>query len=235
MATFVLVHGSWAGGWAWWKVAPLLRAAGHQVHTPTLTGLGERSHLLTRDTGLHLHIEDIVQVLRFEGLHDVVLVGHSYGGMVITGVAEAIPQRLRRLVYVDAFVPRHGQSAFDLWPELADRLRARLEDGWLIPPASAEVFGITDPAYRAWFDERGVPMPLLTCEQPLRVPDGQAERLPRSFIVAADNPVTPGKFAALARQAGGHDADYHEVAGMHEFIVTHADEVAGLLSACAER
>ena len=112
MATFVLVHGSWHGGWCWQKVARLLRQPGHEVYTPTLTGLGERSHLATKKSGLELHIQDILNVLEFEDLHEVVLVGHSYAGLVITGVAERAPGRVARLVYLDAFIPHAGQSAF---------------------------------------------------------------------------------------------------------------------------
>jgi pimeloyl-ACP methyl ester carboxylesterase len=102
MATFVLVHGSWLGGWCWQRVTPHLRAAGHEVFTPTLTGLGERAHLLTRDVGLDTHVHDIVNVLEFEELREVILVGHSYGGMVVAGVAECVPHRLARAVYLDA-------------------------------------------------------------------------------------------------------------------------------------
>src|SRR5437763_6310667 len=103
MATYVLVHGAWHGGWCWQRVTPLLRAAGHEVYTPTLTGLGERAHLGTPDVGLATHVEDIVTMLEYEDLTDVVLVGHSYAGMVITGVAHAVPSRLTHLVYLDAF------------------------------------------------------------------------------------------------------------------------------------
>src|SRR3954453_21148411 len=104
MATFVLVHGAWHGGWCWRRVAPLLRVAGHAVYTPTLTGLGERAHLLTREVGLETHIRDTVNVLECEELNDVILVGHSYGGIVITGTAERAPERVGHLVYLDAMV-----------------------------------------------------------------------------------------------------------------------------------
>src|SRR4051812_23108269 len=115
MTTFVLVHGSRHGGWSWKRVAPLLRAAGHDVFTPTLTGVGERVHLAAPEVDLHLHVTDVANVLAFEDLTDVVLVGHSYAGMVITGVAEVASERLRQLVYLDALVPEAGQSAFDVW------------------------------------------------------------------------------------------------------------------------
>ncbi|MBV9253581.1 MAG: alpha/beta fold hydrolase, partial [Actinobacteria bacterium] len=116
MATFVLVHGAWHGGWCWRKLTPLLRAAGHEVFTPTLTGLGERSHLGHPDVGLATHVGDVAQVLWYEDLSNVVLVGHSYGGLVIGGVADQAPGRLKHLVYLDAFVPEHGRSMLDLGP-----------------------------------------------------------------------------------------------------------------------
>ena len=116
MATFVIVHGAWSGAHAWRWVRPLLRAAGHDVVTPSLTGLGERAHLATPATNLDTHADDVAAVLHYEDLTDVVLVGHSYGGMVITGVADRIPERIGQLVYLDADVPREGESMMDLVP-----------------------------------------------------------------------------------------------------------------------
>jgi pimeloyl-ACP methyl ester carboxylesterase len=113
-ATFVLVHGAWSGGWCYHKVAARLRARGHLVFTPTLTGQGERAHLLAGTVNLSLHIDDILAVLHYEGLRDVVLAGHSYGGMVITGVADRAPERIAALSYLDAFLPEDGQSLFDI-------------------------------------------------------------------------------------------------------------------------
>ena len=137
MATFVLVHPAWFGGWCWRKVTPLLRARGHDVHTPTLTGLGERAHLACPEIGLGTHIEDAVNVLRYQDLSDVILVGISSGRMVISGVADRLPQRIARLVYLDAVVPEEGQCLLDLIPP--DR-RAAMEalveaegNGWLLP------------------------------------------------------------------------------------------------------
>lgn len=108
MTSFVLVHGAWCGGWIWKHVASALRARGHDVLTPTLTGLGERAHLASPEVGLGTHVEDVVRVLEYDDLTDVVLVGHSYGGMVVTGVGDRVPERLAQLVYLDAFVPREG-------------------------------------------------------------------------------------------------------------------------------
>ncbi len=137
MATFVLVHGTTAGGWVWKDIAGPLRDAGHVVYTPTLTGLGERVHLLNRDVGLDTHITDVVNVLRFEDLRDVILVGHSYGGMVISGVAEQMPQRIEELVFFDAMVPYDGESAVGATGEIVrERMEIQVDeegDGWLIP------------------------------------------------------------------------------------------------------
>jgi pimeloyl-ACP methyl ester carboxylesterase len=113
MSTFVLVHGSWHGGWCWRKVTPLLRLAGHEVYTPTLAGLGEHAHTLSREVNLETHIMDVVNLMQFEDLKDVILVGHSMGGMVIAGAANASPDRIRQLVYLDAVTPSDGQSLFD--------------------------------------------------------------------------------------------------------------------------
>jgi pimeloyl-ACP methyl ester carboxylesterase len=114
MRTYVLVHGGWVGGWTWRDFAPLLRSKGHEVYTPTLTGQGERAHLYRPEVGLHTHTQDIVNVLEYEDLHDIVLVGHSYGGMVVTAVADRLPDRIAHLVYLDAMLPNGGQSVADL-------------------------------------------------------------------------------------------------------------------------
>src|SRR5512145_1133775 len=138
MATFLICHGAWSAGWAWKKVRPLLRAAGHEVFTPSYTGLGERAHQASRAINLETHVADVLGVIDCEDLRDIVLVGHSYGGMVATGVADRVRDRIARLVYLDAFVPGHGQSLFDMLPR-QERARRQEEanargDGWLVPP-----------------------------------------------------------------------------------------------------
>ena len=137
MATIVLVHGGTSGGWAWKPIASKLREKGHEVYTPTLTGLGERVHLLTREVGLETQITDIVNVLTFEDLHDVILVGHSVAGVIITGVADQIPERISRLIYFDGFLPNKGESLMDLlepeWKKVTDHLVQTQGDGWLFP------------------------------------------------------------------------------------------------------
>jgi pimeloyl-ACP methyl ester carboxylesterase len=173
MATFVLVHGGWAGGWQWRRVAGPLRAAGHDVFTPTLTGLGERVHLASPAIALNTHVEDVANVLHYEDLTDVILVGYSYSGMVITGVAERMPERLAQLVYLDAFVPEDGQSLADLLgPQVmaqAIEVARQHGDGWRIPLDPPEEPVHTD-------------QPLNTAFQPIRLRDPRALALPRTFV-----------------------------------------------------
>ncbi len=174
MATIVLVHGSWAGGWVWHDVAKDLRAAGHEVYTPTLTGQGERVHLCSPAIGLDTHIQDVVNVLRFEKLSDVTLVGISSAGIVITGVAEQVPELINQLVYLDAFVPEDGKCGLDLIPEVAAAFQPIIEslgdEGWRIP----WTFG---------GDERWTYNLLKTYQQPLAVNNPQAARLKHTYVL----------------------------------------------------
>lgn len=189
MATFVIVHGAFSGAHAWRWIRPLLRGAGHDVFTPSLTGLGERAHLATPETDLDTHIEDVAAVLHYEDLRDVVLVGHSYGGMVITGVAARAADRIRQLVYLDAEVPLEGESEFDLLPsdertayEEAARSRG---DGWKIPPPFPQTFPPgTDPTV-VWAVSRMVPQPLATFTRRAPIP-AQAISVPRSYILCTE-------------------------------------------------
>jgi pimeloyl-ACP methyl ester carboxylesterase len=161
-ATFVLVHGAWHGGWCYARVAAALRARGHVVFTPTLTGQGERSHLLDGTVNLSLHITDILNVFRYEGLRGVVLCGHSYGGMVITGVADQIPELVSALVYLDAFVPEDGQSLFDINIAANNQTflaRAGAIGGLAVPPPGAAFFNV-NAQDRARVDELATPHPL---------------------------------------------------------------------------
>src|SRR6476620_2380910 len=164
MATFLVAHGGWSAGWGWKKMRPLLRARGHELFTPTYTGLGERAHLANPQVELETHIADILGVLRFEDLHNVVLVGHSYGGMVITGVADRAPERLAQLVYLDALLPENGQSAIDTFPDRRAWLveQANGFDGWRIPP-------LIVPETAEFNAGRDDPMPLKALRDPLRL------------------------------------------------------------------
>jgi pimeloyl-ACP methyl ester carboxylesterase len=159
------------------------------VYTPTLTGLGERRHLAHRGITLATHVEDVVNVYAFEDLEHTVLVGHSYGGMVITGVAGRIPHRIAHLVYLDAFVPQPGESLFDLLPpEVAARTREGVEDGWLLPYPSrpdAPLYGVTDPDDVAWLRSKLVPQPLGTFSEGVNYTEPlEGQAFTRTYIVA---------------------------------------------------
>src|SRR5471032_971199 len=188
MTNFVLVHGAWHGGWCWKRVARRLREAGHAVHTPTLTGLGERAHLLNRQIDLETHIEDVLGLLRAEQLGDIVLCGHSYGGMVITGVADRAADRVAGVVYLDAYVPADGESLSALQlPERRAALRAAVAEhgwGWLMPPTPAAAFAVNE-ADRAWVDRQCVPHPFACFEQPIRLTGAGAAIAKRTYIHAA--------------------------------------------------
>ncbi len=170
--TFVLVHGGWCGGWWMSRLARALRRRGVEVFAPTLTGLGEREHLASPEVGLNTHIQDITAVLSYEDLRDVVLVGHSYGGAVATGVADRTRDRIARLIYFDAVVLQNGQSLGDVFPPQLTQaligLAQREGDGWRLPsPFTMEQFGVTTPEDVAW-NERGMVMqPLKTLMEPL--------------------------------------------------------------------
>jgi pimeloyl-ACP methyl ester carboxylesterase len=226
MTTYVLVHGAWHGGWCWSRVARRLRAAGHEVHTPTLTGLGERAHLLTPEVGLDTHVRDVTAVLEYEDLHQVVLVGHSYAGSVIGGVAEVAAERLGRLVYLDGFVPADGESVFDHFPaDYRDRFRtlaAEQGDGWRIPavPTLLDAWGITDAADRQWVGSLISDFPLRCFEQPARLPRDAAATLPRTYVAATAYPAAAAVFAPQADRARREGWPYHELATGHDAMVS---------------
>ena len=183
MATFLVAHGAWSAGWAWKKMRPLMRARGHEFFTPTYTGMGERAHLAHKDIDLETHIADTLGVLKYEDLRGVILVGHSYGGMVATGVADRATERLSRLVYLDAFAPRDGQSLLDLHTE-ENRQRVREGaqkegDGWRIPPSPTPAD--TSAEDLAWVSAHRMPQPIKTFEQKIKL-TGAVDKLPRTYI-----------------------------------------------------
>jgi pimeloyl-ACP methyl ester carboxylesterase len=184
VAVIVLAHGAWSAAWAWKKVRPLMAAAGHRFFAPTYTGLGERAHLASPLNDLETHIEDVVGVLKFEDLHEVTLIGHSYGGMVATGVADRAPDRIARLIYLDAFVPTNGQALIDFLP--AEERRRLLDsvttgDGWRVTPNP--IPPDTTPQDAACIAQFRMPQSLKCFEQPLHLQTELA--LPRSYIHCA--------------------------------------------------
>lgn len=226
--TFLLVHGAWHGGWCWQRVSPLLRAAGHEVVAPTLTGLSDRAHLLSPLVGLSTHIEDVVRIIDvLEG--PVVLVGHSYGGMVTAGAADARPERVTHRVHLDAFVPADGERAIDLLPErIQHHYVESVEErgwGWLIPPRSLQVLGVTEEADLAWLTPRLTPHPWLTYTEPLRL-TGAGESVPASFVECTDWMRVFEPYAARAQSLGWPT---HELATGHEAMVTAPEALAHLL------
>jgi pimeloyl-ACP methyl ester carboxylesterase len=225
--TFLVCHGAWSAGWAWKKMHPLMRAAGHRLVTPSYTGLGERAHLAHPSIDLETHIADILNVIKYEDLRDIVLLGHSYGGMVATGVADRAGDHVTQLIYLDAFVPRAGQSLRDLNEQARQPMRDRAKsgDGWRVPPNPTPPD--TSPADLAWLTERRVDMPIKCFVQGLKL--GGEPKMPRSYIYATR--ITPadtfGPFAARARSEPGWG--YHEIDASHSPNVTAPEALIGIL------
>lgn len=233
MATYVLVHGGAHGGWCYRDVARRLRAAGHDVFTPTLTGLGERAHLLSPEVDLDTHITDVVAVLHYEDLRDVILVGHSYGGMVITGAADRAADRVGHLVYLDSVNPADGESLAVLAAPLmqAARAQARVVDGveLVLFPGTEPLphYGVTDPDAIAWMSERLTPHPFATFAQPLRLDDEAAlATIPQTQIVCTSTLAGRDPARLEPARAAGRVWD---VDTGHDLMITEPDAVAGLL------
>ncbi|MCB0124191.1 MAG: alpha/beta fold hydrolase [Caldilineaceae bacterium] len=223
MATFVLVHGGTDGGWAWQGVAQILQSAGHTVYRPTLTGSGERIHLASPTVDLATHLADIVNMIRYENLTDIILAGLSYGGYVITGVAEQIPERIGQLVFLDALTPEDGESLNDImgsdymaWAEEQAQVSG---EGWRIPPFPPDA-------------DRRTAMLIKPGSQPLAVNNPVAARLPRTFVhftaKADDDPLKP-IMEWLADRAKAKGWGYQELAVSHYPILTQPEKVAYLL------
>lgn len=236
MAQIVLVHGAWHGGWCWREVARDLRRRGHDVFTPTLTGIGERTHLLGPEIGLNTHIEDICAVLTFEDLKDIVLCGHSYGGMVITGVADRMAERVRSIVYLDAFVPENGKAVFDLLdPARVPTIRAGAVDQngvRTIKPASASFFGVQDAARADWVDRTCRNHPMLAFEERIEL-SGKWRAVPKkTYIIAARyNPSSFQRYRALAEDPAWA---FLEADCGHEVMVDLPDWLAARLDEATE-
>jgi len=211
MATYVMVHGGAHGGWCYQRVARMLRAEGNDVYAPTLTGLGERSHLLRPDIDLDMHIRDVVAVLHYEDLRDVILVGHSYGGMVITGVADRASDRIGRLVFLDAANPVNGQSLVDVAGPVIESTRpaGQVVDGVeiVLLPSQTDVghfYGVTDPRDAAWMNERLSGHPWKCFEQPLELTNEAALwAIPQYHIVCTSTLATRDRVLMEKARADG--------------------------------
>ena len=225
--TYVLVHGAWHSGQCWARVVPRLGASGSGVFAPTLTGYGETRHLLSPDVGLGTHIADVVGLLVGEDLTDVVLVGHSYAGMVISGVANEVPERIARLVYLDAMVPTDGESALDVLPIIRDMIGS----DWRVPPPPAPfgLFGLTDDADIAWLNTMVSDQSALCLREPVAMDAPALAAIPRTHVHCTVTPPGVELRPVPAVQPNGDPADVRELATGHDCMITMPAELAGML------
>jgi pimeloyl-ACP methyl ester carboxylesterase len=230
---FLLVHGAFHGGWCWSRVAALLRRAGHDVFTPTQTGLGERRHLLSKQITLDTFIDDVCGVIEAEELSDVVLVGHSFGGITITGVADRMPELIRHLVYLDSRIIEHGQSMIDVdgarslaWRRIAEQTHG----GISIPTPPATYFGVSDPADLAWIERRLTPHPLGTFTSKLRLANPVVGNGRPCTYVACTDPIYPPLEICRDWARGRPGWGWTEIATGHDAMVSAPDLVARLLA-----
>jgi pimeloyl-ACP methyl ester carboxylesterase len=227
MATYVLVHGAWGGGFTWRYVRPILRDAGHDVYTPTLTGLGERVHLASPSVDLSTHALDVANTILYQDLDQIVLVGYSYGGMVVTAALEHVAPRTRHLIYLDAFVPRDGESLYSMTGQPL-RHAGLMGSEWLVPYPS----GLFGEQSEAWFEARMTPHPAGCFEEPVHLPRPlEEEPFTRTFVKATVAAGPGGNtFLEMTERYRDHPAwQYREVAATHHFVRTHPKEVAEIL------
>jgi pimeloyl-ACP methyl ester carboxylesterase len=226
MATFLLVHGAWHGGWCWADTAAELRAAGHEVHTPTSSGVAERASLAAH-TDLATHVDELAGFLYFNDLREVVLVGHSYGGLVISGAAARTSARLERLVYLDAFIANDGESMYDLLrPERRKLYDESTTDGLIASPA-AEVFGVTGER-GVWTDDRLTGQPVQTWKQALSLPSEPP--LPRQYIRCTQGPLTPSFSGFAIRLRDTAHWDVIDFDSGHDAMITRPLDLAAALA-----
>lgn len=230
MAVFVLVHGAWHGGWCWAMVEDALRERGHRTHAPTLTGLGDRSHLLTSEIDSDLHVLDVVNVLRWAELEDVILVGHSYGGLIVTGVAGQVPERVKALVYLDAFVPEEsGVSLFARNnPERMTRFQAEIDSGAAgVQPDLFDAWA-EDEEVKDWLRSMCTPQPAKTFSSDVTLTGREVEVAHRYYILCERNhPSVFWKEHDRVKGRTGWKSD--RIATMHDAMVEKPDELARLL------
>ena len=232
MALFLLVPGAFHGGWSYDLLRPLLERAGHTVLTPTLSGVGERSHLSNLGPiNLDTHITDIVSVITWNDLHDVVLCGHSYGGLVITGVADRLPERVSSLVYLDAMMPKDGDTAFTVVPSLLAPFTELSADlgGTMVAPWPASVFGV-GPDHQAWADSKLTPHPLACFTQRLRLTGAYGKVVNRILIWNSTDIGIPNPFREIYEaEIGTLGCDVYSLPGGHDFMIDNASGLAEIL------
>lgn len=237
MSTFLLVHGAWHSGECWERVVPLLESAGHRVLAPSLTGYGDKAHLLSPEVGLDTHVDDIVTLITDEDLTDVVLVGHSYAGLVISSAANQVPDRITQLVYLDAMVPEDGETAVDVQPmsqHLID-LAATSDSPWRVPPLPRQppplgLFGVTDPDDIAWLGTMLSDQPVRCLQQPVRLDNPAVNAIPRTHIhCVGAKPEGIARRPVPATQPNGSPAQVWELPTGHDCMITMPVELSELL------
>jgi pimeloyl-ACP methyl ester carboxylesterase len=235
--TYVLVHGAWHDGQSWNRVAELLAAQGHRVFTPSLTGHGDKAHLLSPEVGLTTHIDDIVGLILDQDLSEIVLVGHSYAGMIISGVANQVSERLSRLVYIDAMVPTHGENAIDALPltQLLIDGAAATAEPWRIPPlpefpAPGGLFGVTDPDDAVWLKSTLTDESALCFQQPVAMNSPAQALIPRVHILCAGSePEGLTRRPIPETQPNGDPSRVYELESGHDCMITKPTELTELL------
>jgi pimeloyl-ACP methyl ester carboxylesterase len=230
MSNFVLVHGGWRGGWIWKRVARQLREKGHNVYTPTLTGLADRNHLLQANVNLTTHVQDVVNLIRFEKLSGIVLCGHSYGGMVISGVADQISEHISSLVYLDAWFPQHGDSIMTLSPEMYQFMHikdAGEHGGIACSPIPAEVLQVNEQD-RAWVDTMATPHPFATMIEAIHLQGNHLTVSKKIFALASG--WEPNPFKQFYQRLQEDPAWLtHTIECGHDAMLDAPEEVASLL------
>lgn len=233
---YVLVHGAWHGGWCWQKVSTSLQAQGANVYTPTLSGLGEHRHTLDSSVNLETHITDIVNFIVMQDLHNVILVGHSYAGTVIAGVADRIPERLSKLVFFDAMIVRSGQSALNVQPKENQVIAAKAAaatNGLSVAAWGADVFGVRDTADIRWVNERLTPQPYRAFTQTLQLKHDFGNHIPLIYVACVKPMLVPiRKFSEEAKK--GKEWQYFTLNSGHDAMVSDPEDVAKLFTSFAK-
>jgi pimeloyl-ACP methyl ester carboxylesterase len=236
MSTYVLVHGAWRGSWIWKRVRRLLQAQGHEVFTPTHTGVADRSHLSAPSVNLDTHITDVANLLRWEELSDVILCGHSYGGCVVSGVADRVPERIGALVYLDAFVLENGQCLNDtIPPDVRSKRLAQAKEvgeGWKLPPIPAEEFNV-NPNDRDWLNRQSTMQSLACFEQPLRLTGAINQIKNVTYILASE--WSPSPFPQFYEKAKAKGWKTITIECGHDVMLDRPEELAELLQAVSPR
>ena len=239
MATFVMVHGAFIGGWAWERLTGALQPKGHQVHAPDLIGAGQRAAELHPELSPAVHADQIAELLVHHSLHDVILVGHSYGGVVVDLVAERTSERLKHLVYLDASIPEADRSLGDLLPQTVATMRERADaegDGWLLQPSDQllDFAGAIEDADRRWMAGEVTPLALRCFTEPVSLPTAAAATMSATYIACTAWPGAP-MMATMAERARQRGATYVELPTGHYPMITMPEETARVLNVVADR